>query len=367
VDQFSTGIYNNAGYTSISALKASSAFANKKPGSYFQYCNLGFGTLGAIVEKIANKRFDLYVRENIISPLGMNASYNVDHFTLDQIAHIATLYRRSGVQWIPQADDYNGVQPVPRDLSTYTIGEDAFIFSPTGGMRTTALDLAKFMMAHMNNGMYRGARILRDTSAITMHAPKWNYNGSNGANEGFWNKYGYAFQTTETLIPGQRLIGVPGEAYGLLSDMYFSPDSMYGIVFITNGGGKFASDANGFYNIENAVFNAVYSILLKTPDQITPVYEGERTAAPLKDGSLRNYPNPFNPVTTIHYTIPTSGHVTIKVYSIMGAEIESVHDGFLSGGEHASEFDAHGLPSGTYVYRITAPGYTKACKMILLN
>ena len=264
-----SSLTDNDGYSSITSLRSAAAFANVKPGSYFQYCNLGFSTLGAIVEKISTQRFDLYIRSNILTPLGMAASYNIDDFTADQFANIAALYRKTGVTWTPQADDYNGVKPAPRDLSHYTIGEDAFTFSPTGGVRTSAEDLAKFMMAHMNKGVYNGTRILSEASVLSMHAPKWVFNGSNGANEGFWNKYGYAFHTAEALIPGQLLCGVPGEAYGLLSDMYFSPDSLYGIVFITNGGGKFAAEANGFYNIENAVMNAVYTILLYPPHPST--------------------------------------------------------------------------------------------------
>lgn len=262
-----SSLTDNAGYGSISSLKSFDAFANRKPGTYFQYCNLGYSTLGAIIEKISNQRFDVYVREHILIPLGMNASYNIDDFASNDFPNIAVLYRKSGGSWVPQADNYNGIKPAPRDLSNYKLGEDCFIFSPTGGLRTSAEDLAKFMTAHMKNGAYNGIRVLSDSSAAAMHSPKWIYNGSNGANDGFWNKYGYAFQTAEALIPAQKMVGVPGEAYGLLSDMYYSPDSLFGIVFITNGGSKFSSESNGFYNIENAVINAVYNILIKPAAQ----------------------------------------------------------------------------------------------------
>lgn len=264
-----SGLTDNAGYGSINSLKSPSAFANRKPGAYFQYCNLGYSTLGAIVEKVSNQRFDVYVREHILTPLGMNASYNIDDFAPNDFSNIAVLYRKSGGSWSPQFDNYNGIKPSPRDMSDYRLGEDCFIFSPTGGLRTSAEDLAKFMIAHMKNGVYNGIRVLSDSSAAAMHSPLWVYNGSNGANEGFWNKYGYAFQSTVTLIPAQTMVGVPGEAYGLLSDMYYSPDSLFGIVLITNGGGKFAPESNGFYNIENAVFNAVYNILIKPKAQDT--------------------------------------------------------------------------------------------------
>jgi hypothetical protein len=203
-----------------------------------------------------------------------------------------------------------------------------------------------------------------------MHTPKWTYNGSNGANDGFWNAYGYAFQTAEKLIPGQLLRGVPGEAYGLLSDMYFSPDSLYGIVFITNGGGKFASESNGFYNIENAVINAVYSILL-TPSKLTTtdetLNEGSGVGAPSDFGLSQNYPNPFNPTTTIQYAVPVSGEVALTVYDVLGGQVARLQHGFIHAGEHTAVFDGSDLSSGTYVYTIEAPGYMKSLTMTLLK
>ncbi|HOJ37294.1 MAG TPA: hypothetical protein PLI27_04950 [Ignavibacteriales bacterium] len=124
------------------------------------------------------------------------------------------------------------------------------------------MDLAKFMIAHMNGGVYKGKRILQENSVQQMHSVKWSYNGSNGDGlSAFFYKYGYAFHWPKNLIQGQNLCGVPGEAYGLLSDMYFSPDSSYGIIFITNGG-VFDYAANDFYNIEDQVINAVYNFFL---------------------------------------------------------------------------------------------------------
>lgn len=271
-----SSLSDNAGYSTIDVLNPNSSsynpslYLNKKPGTYFTYCNLAYSTLGCIVEKIANKRFDIYVKENILNPLGMNASYNIDDFTQTDFQNIAVLYRYQNNQWIAQKDNYNGVKPSPQNLSNYVIGKDAFIFSPTGGLRTSALDLAKFMIAHMNGGVYKGKKILNTTSVQQMHSVKWAYNGSNGDDlAAFFYKYGYAFHWPKELIKGQNLCGVPGEAYGLLSDMYFSPDSLYGIVFITNGG-VFNYAANDFYDIEDQVINTVFKYFLY-PQKKTPL------------------------------------------------------------------------------------------------
>lgn len=358
-----SGLTDNAGYGSINSLKSAAAFANRKPGSYFQYCNLGYSTLGAIIEKVSNQRFDVYVKENILTPLGMNASYNIDDFAANQFTNIAVLYRKSGGSWVPQADNYNGIKPLPRDLSNYKLGEDCFIFSPTGGLRTSAEDLAKFMIAHMKKGIYNGTRILSDSSASAMHNPKWIYNGSNGANEGFWNKYGYAFQTTETLIPAQRMVGVPGEAYGLLSDMYFSPDSLFGIVFITNGGSKFSYESNGFYNIENAVINAVYNILIKS--QNTSAADNK---VRLRDFSLaQNFPNPFNPTTKVKFSLPEENLTTLKIFDGFGREVATLVNEEKPAGNYEITFNAENLPSGLYVYQIISGKFHGSRKMLLIK
>jgi len=81
----------------------------------------------------------------------------------------------------------------------------------------------------------------------------------------------------------------------------------------------------------------------------------------------QNYPNPFNPVTAIKFSVPASGVVSLKVYSVLGAEIARLHNGYTNAGEHTAAFDASGLPSGIYLYRIVAPGFTRSRTMALIK
>ncbi len=67
-----------------------------------------------------------------------------------------------------------------------------------------------------------------------------------------------------------------------------------------------------------------------------------------------NYPNPFNPRTTIRYALPQAGTVRLVVYDMLGREVAVLADGPKPAGRHAARFDAGGLPSGTYVYRLQA-------------
>lgn len=81
----------------------------------------------------------------------------------------------------------------------------------------------------------------------------------------------------------------------------------------------------------------------------------------------QNYPNPFNPQTTILYSLPQSGKISIEVFDVSGRKVETLFDGLKAGGEHRILFDASGLPSGIYIYRIQAQGFVKQHKMVLMK
>ena len=81
----------------------------------------------------------------------------------------------------------------------------------------------------------------------------------------------------------------------------------------------------------------------------------------------QNYPNPFNPSTTIRYTLPERSHVTLTVFDALGREVATLMQGEEDPGHHEVVFDAAGLASGAYVYRITAGGFTRARTLMVLR
>jgi hypothetical protein len=81
----------------------------------------------------------------------------------------------------------------------------------------------------------------------------------------------------------------------------------------------------------------------------------------------QNYPNPFNPTTTISYIIPKSGLVTIKVFNILGKEVSTLLNEFKASGSYSINFNAAGLSSGVYFYKITANNFTDTKKFTLLK
>ncbi|MDD8017512.1 MAG: carboxypeptidase regulatory-like domain-containing protein [Bacteroidota bacterium] len=81
----------------------------------------------------------------------------------------------------------------------------------------------------------------------------------------------------------------------------------------------------------------------------------------------QNFPNPFNPSTTISYTLPASGNISLKVYNIVGQEVMTLVNGYQNSGEYRATFDAKGLASGIYFYRLQAGSFNQVKKMMLIK
>jgi len=79
----------------------------------------------------------------------------------------------------------------------------------------------------------------------------------------------------------------------------------------------------------------------------------------------QNFPNPFNPVTHIVFMIPKPSHVILKVFDMLGREVVTLLDGEKQAGEYHILFDAEGLPTGVYMYRLEAGDYQETRKLIL--
>jgi hypothetical protein len=81
----------------------------------------------------------------------------------------------------------------------------------------------------------------------------------------------------------------------------------------------------------------------------------------------QNYPNPFNPSTRIQFVLPSRNFVTLKVYDMIGRDVATLVNGFKDAGSHEVLFDASHLPSGIYVYRITANNFVETKKLVLIK
>lgn len=222
------------------------AYSDYAPGDSFVYCNLNYNMIGAIIERASKQRFDDYVIDNILKPLGLYGGYNVMRLDSTRFAYIYE-YKNDSIKYSRSSGAY-AIRPELND--GYLLGRTTPVYSPTGGMKISAPDLAKYMTMHMRLGKFKGGRILSKKSALTMQIPVSSK-----------EPYGFALETSTTMIPGETLVGHTGVAYGLYSAMFFHPVKQYGIVVIINGCPP--EYDTGYNAVIRKTVNALYSNFIK--------------------------------------------------------------------------------------------------------
>jgi hypothetical protein len=80
-----------------------------------------------------------------------------------------------------------------------------------------------------------------------------------------------------------------------------------------------------------------------------------------------NYPNPFNPITKITFTLPQNSLIKLSIFNVLGEQVKVVLNKNLSAGKHTFAFNGSGLSSGVYFYKLTAGEFVSVKKMILLK
>ena len=195
-----SSINDSQGYFSLDAINPeknpnwAKSYSAYEPGKGYAYCNLNFNMIGAIIEKVSGERFDQYVKKHVLDPLKIYGGYDVDGLDKSRFASIYE-YKPDSLKFVLSDGAYASRAA---EISRYTIGYSTPIFSPTGGMKISAPDLARYMLMHSNHGKYKGRRILRQKSSQQMQTAMSSEEG-----------YGFAIETTSKLIPGKTLKGLP--------------------------------------------------------------------------------------------------------------------------------------------------------------
>jgi hypothetical protein len=102
-----------------------------------------------------------------------------------------------------------------------------------------------------------------------------------------------------------------------------------------------------------------------TGDQILSV--SAQAQAPPSFALMQNYPNPWNPATTIPFTLPARSDVRIVLVNLLGQTVRVIASGTYEAGEHRVRLDGGGLASGVYLYRMEAGPYVSVRKLVLLR
>jgi len=84
-------------------------------------------------------------------------------------------------------------------------------------------------------------------------------------------------------------------------------------------------------------------------------------------GEFRSYPNPFNPATTVIFSLASPARITLTVFDVLGRRMSTLAAGNFDQGTHSVRWDAGGAPGGVYVCRLEGTGLTRALKLILVR
>ncbi len=124
---------------------------------------------------------------------------------------------------------------------------------------------------------------------------------------------------------------------------------------------------NKEYIFSRKLFNIFGDPSLKLKYDILADAKPPEIILPAQYSLNQNFPNPFNPSTTIKFSLQEDGMVEMKVYNILGNEVASIVNGFFKAGEHSINFNAADLSSGVYFYTIKSKNFTQTRKMMLLK
>lgn len=226
------------------------------PGSYFRYANLNFPVIASVMERVSGERFDHLMERLVLDPLGLDACFNWTTCSDAAIARAVVLYQLDG---IVIRDDLRGRRPAcpvlaptaaSCDLNNYRLGSNGALFSPQGGLRISARDLATIGQLLLNKGRHGDRQFISEARFETMATHySWRLyrldaQANGDTDNGFYCAYGLGVQhlpggqqgcRDDLFGDGRAAIGHAGEAYGVRSGLWIDPASGRGIAFFATG------------------------------------------------------------------------------------------------------------------------------------
>ncbi|MBI3404596.1 MAG: serine hydrolase [Acidobacteria bacterium] len=183
----------------------------RPPGTYSSYSNFGTALAGLIVANLSGMAFEEYVEKNILIPLGMEHSTFREPLPPTIAGDMAVGYKDDGGVYKKEGFEF------------------VANFAPAGALSASAEDMARFMIAHLQNGRFGEARILQEATAQKMHSQIYTLDP---------RLPGMAYGFYETKLNGQHIIGHGGDTQWFHSNLALLPEHNVGIYvsYVTHGG-----------------------------------------------------------------------------------------------------------------------------------
>lgn len=187
----------------------------------------------------------------------------------------------------------------------------------------------------------------------------------NAASDTNGNKVGYIYQISpNTEFSGEHLMHISAGTdagiqinFGILDTLLAdigvdvgTSDTLYHRVLSTDGSLQAQSETK---------------VVVMTRGEVTAISEGNEV--PDRTSLYANYPNPFNPSTQIQFSLNTTKEVELSVYNVLGKKVATLIDRQINSGRHSVNFDATGMSSGVYLYRLKTEEQTLTKKMMLVK
>lgn len=184
----------------------------RPPGTFSSYSNYATALAGYIVQRASGLPFDDYIDQRVLAPLGMTQTTTRQPLSSRLRSDMSEGYVWGGGAYMPKK--FEIVEP-----------------APAGSMASSATDMAKFMIAHLNNGEINGQRVLADSTAKLMHARAFGHDP---------RIPGFALGFYEKTSHGLRIIGHGGDTQWFHTDLALIPDEKVGVFvsYNTNTGGE---------------------------------------------------------------------------------------------------------------------------------
>jgi CubicO group peptidase (beta-lactamase class C family) len=184
----------------------------RPPGTFASYSNYATALAGYVVQRASGMPWDDYIEQRVLAPLGMTQTATRQPLPARLRADMSEGYAWGGGAYLPKK--FEIVEPMP-----------------AGSMAASATDMAKFMIAHLNNGELNGQRVLADSTAKRMHARAFGHDP---------RIPGFALGFYEKTSHGVRVIGHGGDTQWFHTDLALIPDEKLGVFvsYNTNTGGE---------------------------------------------------------------------------------------------------------------------------------